>query len=167
MYTPKNIFYIFRALICRGHSFIWAPETRNVQAIKQKSYDICNFPEIWPLGTLWIFLISIEMKASKGRGRPTHRYYYIVTCRSKAGRLKSEETFIARQPLGNTFPQRQNVTTPLLRQQVLGRHPLSARRKHIPVEKVSIREWTVFSVGPPRGYITKETEGVSRVGSRR
>jgi hypothetical protein len=40
------------------------------------------------------------------------------------------------------------------RQQILGKQPVSGRRKHITVETFSIREWTVFSVGPPRGYIT-------------
>jgi hypothetical protein len=49
----------------------------------------------------------------------------------------------------NTFPRRQNnVTTPLLRQQILGKKTVVGRHKHTPVE-------TVFSMDPPRGYIMR------------
>jgi hypothetical protein len=68
----------------------------------------------------------------------------------------------------NIFPQRQsNVTTLLLGQQILGKQLVAGWQKHIPMGTVSLWEWTVFSVGPPRGYITRRIEGVSRVGSQR
>jgi hypothetical protein len=67
----------------------------------------------------------------------------------------------------NTFARRQNDgTTPLLGRQILGKQLIDGRRKHIPVETVSIREWTVFSLGPPWDYITGRIEGVFWVGSR-
>jgi hypothetical protein len=62
----------------------------------------------------------------------------------KVGIMKLERCLLLGNGPVNTFPRRQkNVTTPLLKQKILG-------QQHVPVE-------TVFSMCPPRRYITRLT----------
>jgi hypothetical protein len=75
----------------------------------------------------------------------TYKFVYTVTWRPKAGIMEPEETSMLDNGSVNMFHQRRNnVTKPLLGQQILGKHPVIGRRKHILVG-------TLFSAGPTRG----------------
>jgi hypothetical protein len=87
-----------------GNILLYELQRHEMSKQLNKKSHLFHLNEIFPLGALWIFLISIELKASKGRVRRIHGCYYTVTCRSRAGTVKSEETLIARQRFGKHIP---------------------------------------------------------------